>query len=320
LEKISIAMPTIFTIGETIYDIIFEQGQPKAARPGGSMLNTAVSLGRCGLKVEMITELGADNVGKIVMEFLEENGVSTSLIKPSAGFKTPVSLAFLDEMGNADYSFNIKYPENRLNLSWPEPKKGDVVLFGAFYSLDPDIQQKITRFVEKARQNGAFIMYDPNIRKNHLEKTRKMMHLVMQNISFADLVRGSDEDFENLFETNHSEEVFAQIREAGSEAVIITRSGEGVDLMTASIKLHADVPAIRPVSTIGAGDAFNAGVIFGLIDKGMTNADLALISLDTWKEVINSGIIFASDVCQNYDNYISVDVSKGLANRTLKDI
>jgi sugar/nucleoside kinase (ribokinase family) len=95
-------------------------GQPG---PGGSMLNTAVSLGRCGLEVEMITELGQDKIGQTVLEFLAENGVSTSFIQPADGFKTPIALAFLDEKGNAAYSFYIKYPENRLNLPWPEAKK-----------------------------------------------------------------------------------------------------------------------------------------------------------------------------------------------------
>jgi len=298
-------MPTIFTIGETIYDIIFDHGQPKAARPGGSMLNSAVSLGRCGLKVEMITELGADQVGQIVLNFLTENGVSTSFIKPSVEFKTPVSLAFLDENGNADYSFYIKYPESRLNLSWPVPNKGDVVLFGAFYSLDPAIQQKITGFVEKAKQNGAFIMYDPNIRKNHLEKTRKMMHLVMQNISYADLVRGSDEDFENLFGLTESYKVFSHLRQMGCHHLIYTRNREGAELLSGKFNIRVPAKEIEVVSTIGAGDAFNAGIIFGLVGKGLTISDPALISPDSWKEVINSGIIFASDVCQTYDNYIS---------------
>jgi len=301
----SFPMPTIFTLGETIYDIIFEQGQPKAARPGGSMLNTAVSLGRCGMKVEMITELGRDQLGQMVLDFLAENGVFTSFTRPVEGFKTPVSLAFLDEQGNAQYSFYQHYPENRLNMAWPEAGRGDVVLFGSFYSLDQAIRSKIVSFVKQARQNGAIIIYDPNIRKNHLGEIRKLMHLVEENIALADIVRGSDEDFENLFGTNNNDDVFARIREAGFKAVIITRNKKGVDLMTSSIKLHADVPAIRPKSTIGAGDAFNAGIIVGLVGRGLTNSDPALISLDTWNEVINSGIIFASDVCQTYDNYIS---------------
>jgi fructokinase len=298
-------MPTIFTIGETIYDIIFEHNQPVAARPGGSMLNTAVSLGRCGLKVEMITELGADTVGKIVLDFLGENGVSTSFIQPSVGFKTPVSLAFLDDKGNADYTFHINYPQSRLNSPWPLPEKGDVVLFGAFYSLDPAIQQKITGFVDKAKQGGAFIMYDPNIRKNHLEKTRKLMHVVRQNIKLADLVRGSDEDFENLFGLNEGEKVFKQLQDMGCNHLIYTRNREGAEFYSGRFNFRLPAKQIKVVSTIGAGDAFNAGIIFGLVSKGLAGSDINHFSSENWTELIGFGVTFAADVCGSYDNYIS---------------
>jgi len=57
-------MATVYCIGETVYDIIFEHGRPLAASAGGSMLNSAVSLGRSALIVEMITEPGCDSSGQ----------------------------------------------------------------------------------------------------------------------------------------------------------------------------------------------------------------------------------------------------------------
>lgn len=298
-------MQTIFAIGETIYDIIFENGQPRAARPGGSMLNTAVSLGRCGMKVEMITELGRDKVGQTVLDFLSANGVSTSFVVPGDGFKTPIALAFLDEQGNADYSFYIKYPENRLNLSWPEPQKGDVVLFGAFYSLDPVIHHKIAEFVKKAKQNGALILYDPNIRKNHLGETRKLMGFIGENLSLADIVRGSDEDFENLYGITDGEKVFDRVRETGCRFLIYTRSSKGADFFSDRFQAHVPARQIRVISTIGAGDSFNAGIIYGLVNHALTGTDLSLVSLPAWVELIGFGVTFAADVCGSYDNYIS---------------
>jgi fructokinase len=303
-------MPTIFTIGETIYDIIFKQGQPVAARPGGSMLNSAVSLGRCGLNVEMITELGRDKVGQTVLDFLAENGVSTSFIQPVDGFKTSIALAFLDEKGNANYSFYIKYPESRLNFGWPQTEKGDVVLFGAFYSLDPAIHQKIIRFVKQAMQNGAFIIYDPNIRKNHLGETRKLMDFVEENFAIANIVRGSDEDFENLFGLTDGKKVFGRIRAAGCKYLIYTRSSHGAEFFSDSIQLQIPAVNIQVVSTIGAGDSFNAGIIYGLVSNGLNGSDLNLFNPETWKELIGFGVTFASDVCASYDNYISADLVK----------
>ena len=302
-------MPTIFTIGETVYDIIFKNGQPEAARAGGSMLNSAVSLGRCGLKVEMITELGDDQVGKLVLEFLGNNGVSTSFIKPAAGFKTPVSLAFLDGSGDASYSFYKHYPEDRLKIKWPEPKKGDVVLFGSFYSLNQAIRDRIVSFVKKAKHNGALIIYDPNIRKNHLAEIRRLMHLVEENITLADIVRGSDEDFENLFGMIDSEKIYEKVMKAGCRNLIITRGKWGAELLSPNYRFILPAREIQVVSTIGAGDAFNAGIIFGIATKKITVDDLVDISYESWKELIGFGIIFAADVCCGYDNYISKEIN-----------
>ncbi len=67
----------IFTIGETVYDIIFKDGNPIAARAGGSTLNSSVSMGRLGLPVHFISEFGMDQVGKFIVEFLKDNKVNT---------------------------------------------------------------------------------------------------------------------------------------------------------------------------------------------------------------------------------------------------
>ena len=230
-------MPTVFTIGESIYDIIFKNDKPVTARPGGSMLNSAVSLGRCGLRVEMITEMGKDHVGDLIQTFLKENGVFTSYVKPSPSFKTPVSLAFLDGHGQAQYSFYKHYPEDRLNINWPQAGRGDVVLFGSFYSLDPSIRGKISHFLKNAKQNGALIFYDPNIRKNHLHEIRELIHFVHENISLADIVRGSDEDFENLFGLTEGEKTFEYVQRTGCDHLIITRGNKGADLYSDHIRM-----------------------------------------------------------------------------------
>jgi fructokinase len=302
-------MNTIFAIGETVYDIIFDQeSRPVAAKPGGSMLNSAVSLGRCGLKVEMITELGDDPVGKIVLNFLTDNGVSTSFISPAGGFKTPVSLAFLDEQGNAQYSFYKNYPDERLNITWPETNKGDVVLFGSFYSLNKAVREKIIPYLEKAKNAGGMIVYDPNIRRNHLGEIRELMDFVEENISLADIVRGSDEDFENLLGLNNYEEIFKRVKQAGCGHLVITKGKQGADLLTDNFTIHVPAKEIEVVSTIGAGDAFNAGIIYGMVKNGLTVHDLVNINQEKWKEILGFGVTFAAEVCKSYDNYVPTSI------------
>lgn len=129
-------MAQIYTIGETVYDIIYDStGKIQKGVPGGAMLNTSVSLGRMKLPVSLITEIGNDSIGDIIAEFLNRNSVNTTYIYRFDEGKTAISLAFLTEEKDAAYSFYKQYPEKRLDQNIPEFQNGDLVLFGSFFSL-----------------------------------------------------------------------------------------------------------------------------------------------------------------------------------------
>src|SRR5512139_1052351 len=120
-------MRKIFGIGETVLDIIFKNGQPQAAKAGGSVLNSAVSMGRMNLPVSFISEYGNDQAGMLIDDFLRENGVDTSHVHRFSDGSTALALAFLDEKNDARYDFYKDYPQNRLNIVFPEIHKDDIV-------------------------------------------------------------------------------------------------------------------------------------------------------------------------------------------------
>jgi fructokinase len=276
------------------------------------MLNTAVSLGRSGVRVEMITELGDDQVGHTILAFLQNNEVGTGSIRPVRGFKTPVSLAFLDSKGNARYSFYKDYPKVRLQVEWPAIRPGDIVLFGSYYSLDPAVHHKIAGFVASARNSGAFIIYDPNFRQNHLGEGEKLRSAIEENISLADLVRGSDEDFSNIFGLNDAEEMHHQLSRLGCMNLIYTRGEQGAWLLSGPLRLHAPALEAPVISTIGAGDGFNAGAIFGILKNSLSANSGLSAGYTEWKEILDYGTAFASQVCSNFDNYIPGSWGKSL--------
>ena len=103
-------MRKVIGIGETILDIIFKNEQPTAAVPGGSTFNGLISLGRMGLPVTMITETGNDRVGKTIKKFMEENGVDNTHVCMYEDGRTAVSLAYLNERNDAEYTFYKRRP------------------------------------------------------------------------------------------------------------------------------------------------------------------------------------------------------------------
>ena len=135
------------------------------------------------------------------------------------------------------------------------------------------------------------------------------MPFVQENIALADIIRGSDEDFDNLFGLDDGDAVYARVKSLGCGHLIRTCGQRGAELFAGDTRLHLPAPEIDVVSTIGAGDSFNAGIIFGLVKKGVTAVGLEKLGVDDWREIMEFGIRFASEVCSCYDNYI--DPSSG---------
>ena len=134
-------MRKVIGIGETVLDIIFRDSQPISALPGGSTFNAIISLGRAGVSTGFISETGNDRVGRLITNFLEQNGCPSSSVCVYPNTKSPLSLAFLDEKNDADYVFYKDHPNDRLEFQYPDIEPDDIVLFGSYYALNPVIRK-----------------------------------------------------------------------------------------------------------------------------------------------------------------------------------
>ncbi len=300
-------MRSVFGIGETILDIIFKEEQPYKAVPGGSVFNGLVSLGRLQVPVTFISEIGEDQVGDLILRFMAQNHISTQYIDRFPDGKSPISLAFLDANRNAKYAFYKDYPTQRLEVPFPRIEADDIFIIGSYYALNPALRPRMVEFLQYAHERKAIIYYDLNFRKAHAHEAIRLMPTVLENLEYADIVRGSDEDFLNLFGEQAGDRVYADHIQFYCDRLITTYGAKGVDLYTSRFKQHYDALAIEPQSTIGAGDNFNAGLIFGLLKEDVRLKDLADLTPDSWERIIRHGMALAGEVCQSYDNYISTD-------------
>lgn len=298
-------MRKVFGIGETILDIIFRNDQPQKAVPGGSVFNGLISLGRLNVPVSFISELGNDRVGDMIRDFMEDNHITTEFVDRFPDGKSPISLAFLDNDKNANYIFYKDYPAQRLEVPLPKIEKDDIFVFGSYYSLNPVLRARMVEFLQYAQERKAIIYYDPNFRKAHAHEAIRLMPTVLENLEFADIVRGSDEDFQNLYGKTDAEKIYKEHIQFYCDRFLTTHGANGVNLHTRNFTRHFDSPQIQPLSTIGAGDNFNAGIIYGLLKYDVRHADLPSLDQETWEKIIRCGMDLAAEVCQSYDNYIS---------------
>lgn len=296
----------IVGIGETVLDIVFREGQPQAAVPGGSVFNAMVSLGRTlgrsdpQVRLLMASQTGDDAVAGIITGFMEQNRLDTALIQQDSGQST-VSMALLDEHNNARYEFfrDRDLPAFRTPQISFGPE--DILLFGSFFAVSGATGPQTRALVQAARRAGAVVYYDINFRKNHPADPRT----VEQNIALSDIVRGSDEDIDALYGCSDPGRVYRDHIAPLCPNFICTRGPQPAEVFSPGV--HAAFPTepvAQVVSTIGAGDNFNAGIVCALVRQGFTRAHLQRLTAADWGRLVPTALRFSAHVCGSLYNYV----------------
>lgn len=305
-------MRKVIGIGETILDIIFRNEQPIAAVPGGSVFNGIVSLGRTGVPIGFISETGNDHVGNIILKFMRDNNMPTNHINVFPDGKSPVSLAFLNERSDAEYIFYKDYPKQRLDIVYPKLEEDDIVVIGSYYALNPILRDKVVDLLEQARKKKAIVYYDPNFRSSHKEEAIKLAPSIIENLEYADIVRGSQEDFFYMYNLRDADQIYKNKIKFYCPNFLCTAGSEQISLRTKMIHKEYVIPPVEAVSTIGAGDNFNAGIIYGLLKYNIRYDDLNTMDEATWDKIVGYGMEFAAEVCKSFNNSVSKEFAEKL--------
>ena len=283
----------VIGIGETVLDILFKNDQPQKAVPGGSTFNSIVSLGRAGVPCAMVTEVGGDHVGDLICRYLHDNGVSSEYVCHHGHVKSHISLAFLDEHNDAHYVFYKDHASVSLDGKLPEMDKEDVVLFGSFFAINPAIRPVVGGLLRAARKAGAWLYYDVNFRKPHIADLPNVMSNIEENMCLADVVRGSMEDFDYLFGLHDGDAIYERVSRL-CRTLILTDGARSIRVYTNVGYETYPVQAIETVSTVGAGDNFNAGYIYAML-QGKDDQASRIEMAQRWSQ----------DVCRQLGNNIS---------------
>ena len=126
----------IYTLGEIVLDIITHDFDNMRAKPGGSMLNTAITLGRLGMPVNHISYLSFDQNGRLILDFLAKNKVGANYIYMSDAIRTNLAFAHLDKQNKAHYTFYKDDLDDYALMKFPNIHRGDVIIFGSFFILN----------------------------------------------------------------------------------------------------------------------------------------------------------------------------------------
>lgn len=287
-------------------DILFKEDKPIDAVPGGSAFNSVISIGRVGVPCAFIGYTGKDHVGDLTVEFLKTNGVDVRYFEQKDKVKSCISLAFLDERGDAHYVFYKDTPvSNSLLDRRLEFQAGDALLLGSYYAVSAGTRSQIKGVLDAAVTAGATVYYDLNFRSSHKDELPELMPAILDNFRRATVVRGSADDFEVMWGERDARKIYKEYIARYCRIFICTSGAGRITVCTPDDAWDFDAQQVADVvSTVGAGDNFNAGFLCALSRRQISLS--GCIEKMDMAPLIESGVRFASAVCRSTENYVPV--------------
>lgn len=257
----------VLVVGESLIDIVHHPDGSSEEYPGGSPMNVAIGLARLGHPVQLATMIGTDERGRAISAHVERDHV-TLTPGSTAAPATATAAATLDESGSADYEFDLTGQLPPLQVDTDHLHTGSIAAV-----LQPG-GSAVREAIEAARATTT-ISYDPNARPAIMGTPDQARADVEQLIGLADVVKASDEDIAWFYDGAEPEVVLPLWGKLGPSVVIATRGGDGALVYLRTQDATFSVPGIRTevADTVGAGDAFMAGLVSGLLDAGLLGGE-----------------------------------------------
>ena len=285
----------LITMGRSSIDLYandigarFEDIKSFAAYVGGSPTNIAVGAQRLGLKTAVLTAVGEDPVADFILKFLRAEGVETGFIPRKAGTRTSAVVLGIEP---PDKFPLVYYRDNCADIALTiddvlkTPVKGCRVFefSGTGLSREPSRSANVFA-IEQAKAAGATVVLDVDFRPNQWHDARAFGVVVRSVLPLVDIVLGTDDECKAVTLTDptqvnvtHSQISGAQVagdlqaavqamQRRGPKTIVVKRGEKGATLFENG-KPPRDVPGfpVEVYNVLGAGDAFAAGFIYGLV-------------------------------------------------------
>ncbi|MBY8885409.1 carbohydrate kinase [Streptomyces sp. PTM05] len=267
----------IAVCGEALVDLVEREPGVFRALPGGSPANVAVGLSRLDVPAELLARLSADGFGALLRGHLEDNGVG---LHGAVDATQPTTLAVVSTDPHGVASYDFRY-EGTADWQWRAgelsrtPPPGIVAVHTGSLALTVEPGASVlTDWLGTVRDWGtATISLDPNIRPGFDSGPAAALRRVEEQVGLADVVKVSEEDLAWLLPGVDPADVARRWRALGPALVVVTLGGSGC-LAVGPDDALVRRPAVRATvaDTVGAGDAFTAGLLAGLHRAGLLGA------------------------------------------------
>lgn len=272
----------LVSMGELLVDFtpmgMSEQGNPIFERnPGGGAANMACAAARLGVETAFLGKVGDDDFGRALKKVVTDRGVNTEGLLLSPEYQTSLAFVHLAEDGDRSFSFYrrqgadtmLKREELREELI----KEAKYFYFSSQLLTGGDSRDTSYAAVKLAKESGAQIVFDVNLRLNLWEREEEAREQITAAMKQADVLKLSEEEaayFTGLQDTWQAAEKL--LTETEAQAVVITLGAQGSMVKTKRAAVIAGAPKVKAIDATGAGDSFTGAVVMQLLRSGKNAA------------------------------------------------
>jgi fructokinase len=292
----------ILCCGEALIDFLPRETRDGAAAyqpsPGGSVFNTAVALGRLGIRTGFLGGLSTDFFADQLRATLDASHVDYSFAPVSDRYTIAAFVKITD--GHARYVFVDEGSACRSITVEQLPNLAPAITALHMGSIPLIPEPSGTTFETLCRRESPtrVISFDPNIRSGLIRDKQAHVARMARLAAMADLVKLSDEDLAWMAPGATEEAFAADWLKAGAKVVTITRGGDGATAYTSRFKSDVAPVKVKIADTVGAGDTFTAGTLAALSAAGLlTKPAIASITQTALEKALTFAARAAAVTC-----------------------
>ena len=293
----------IICAGESLIDMVSyatENGEVQySPHVGGSILNSAIALGRLGADAYYCGAVSNDTFGGLIEDCIRESRVQEDFIIKA---NRPTTLGYPDLTdGVAKYRFVDEHSAGRLiDEDSLKPfvnkiKNAKALLVGGI-SLQAEPCGTSWQWLVEQVAGGCVIYFDANIRPDFIEDKDKYLERFERLTRKVDIIKISEEDYSYLYAEQDFEKVSGEWLEKGIKMIVLTLGEKGAKVIYGGGReISVGIEPVKVIDTIAAGDSFNAGLLFDLDKQKMLDRE-KLTSIDT--STLQKTLTFANQIAR----------------------
>ncbi len=252
-------------LGEVLWDML-----PEGKQLGGAPANVVFHANALGAQCAMVSCVGKDPLGRELRELLQVNGLGVEFISEDPAHPTGTVSVSVSSDGQPSYTIHEKVAWDYMPFRTEDKMlaaRANAVCFGTLASRNPHSWESIRRFLD-ATMPGCLRVLDVNLRQRYY--SREIIHDLLNHAEVLKLNENELPMITALLNIDGStkERMEKLLSEFALHAVALTRGARGSVLLTQdSLEVHHGICIDTIVDTVGAGDAFSAVLIMGLLHE-----------------------------------------------------